>query len=105
MDEYDRMEAIGSEDDFLLEWHERVSALIQHGNLVNNFLEELRERKEQEKIQLRTTRKQQYVHHSSLEIAHPNQRAFCAGSTSGSWRSATRATRSPKTPQNTKPRL
>ncbi|KAF8186727.1 hypothetical protein BJ912DRAFT_451311 [Pholiota molesta] len=59
MDEYDRMEAIGSEDDFLLEWHERVSALIQHGNLVNNFLEELRERKEQEKMQLRTTRKQQ----------------------------------------------
>ncbi|KAF8173650.1 hypothetical protein BJ912DRAFT_71641 [Pholiota molesta] len=59
MDEYDRMEAIGSEDDFLFEWHERVSALTRHGNLVNDFLEELRERKEQEKIQLRTTRKLQ----------------------------------------------
>ncbi|KAF8186739.1 hypothetical protein BJ912DRAFT_1111508 [Pholiota molesta] len=59
MDQFYALEAIGSGDDFLSECHDTVLALTEHGNLVSNFLQDLRERKDYEKMQLRVTRRSQ----------------------------------------------
>jgi hypothetical protein len=77
--------AAGSEDDFLKKKQAEVSAIIDHGKLVSNFLAQLQERKEQERQQLRMTRKLQYVHRLPFENGRSSQRALFTGSTRGSW--------------------
>ncbi|KAF8173616.1 hypothetical protein BJ912DRAFT_931853 [Pholiota molesta] len=58
-DEFLKACAAGSGDEFLQERQEAVSALIDHGDRVSEFLEELQERKEQERMRLREIRKLQ----------------------------------------------
>jgi hypothetical protein len=77
--------AAGSEDDFLKKKQAEVIAIIEHGALVSNFLVQLQERKEQERQQLRMTRKLQYVHRLPFENGHPSQRVLFTGSTRGLW--------------------
>lgn len=80
---------IGSGDDFLKERQDAVFALINHGELVSDYLHELQERKEQEKMRLRVTRKLQYVHRLPFDIHHLNQFVLFAGSMRGLWLWAT----------------
>ncbi|KAF8173611.1 hypothetical protein BJ912DRAFT_886121, partial [Pholiota molesta] len=58
-EEFMKAHAAGSEDDFLKKKRAEVLAIIDHGQLVSNFLAQLQERKEQERQQLRMTRKLQ----------------------------------------------
>jgi hypothetical protein len=84
-DEFLKACAAGSGDEFLKERQEAVSALIDHGDRVSEFLEELQERKEQERMRLREIRKLQYVYRLLFEIDHLNQHAPFAGLMRALW--------------------
>jgi hypothetical protein len=66
MAEYHRVEVFGAGNTFLAEKRDAVIALIDHGTLVANFLDDLQAQKEQEKTRLRVARKLEYVHRLSL---------------------------------------
>jgi hypothetical protein len=75
----------GTGDDFLKEKQAAVLAIIDHGELVSEFLEELQERKELERMRLRVIRKLQYVLRLLFTFDHINQHVSFAESTRGLW--------------------